>query len=366
MKILYNHQIFIQKYGGASRYFFELANNIGLYKHKEATVRIISPFFKTNYLSNSNKNFLFNGIKVPDFKGSSTLCSIMNTLLTPILSRNYDPDIIHETYYNSIRQNKKRVKKIITVYDMIHELYPEMISSNDKTTSLKRFAVAQADHIICISRNTQKNLVDLFNIDIKKTSVIYLGSSLTKNKLNETKKTHRPYLLYVGTRHTYKNFARLLEAYAIPSIKNYFDLVLFGGGKLNKEEFNILNRLKIPIKSLKQVNGDDIVLGDYFKNASLFVYPSLSEGFGLPLLEAMNYGCPVVCSNTSSFPEIVGDAAILFDPYSVDSMRNNIISILENNTLRSSLVLKGFSRVKKFSWEQCARETFEVYKQVCK
>jgi glycosyltransferase involved in cell wall biosynthesis len=365
MKILYNHQVFIQKYGGASRYFFELANNIGLYKHKEATVRIVSPFFKTNYLSNNNKNFLFNGIKVPDFKGSSRLCSIMNSLLSPILSSNYDPDIIHDTYYNSIRQNKKRAKKIITVHDMIHELYPEMFSNNDKTTSFKRFAVSQADHIICVSRNTQKNLVDLFNIDIKKTSVVYHGFSQIKNKQNETKKIYRPYLLYVGTRHTYKNFIRLLEAYAIPSIKNYFDLVLFGGGKLNKQEVNTLDRLKIPINSLKQVSGDDVTLSDYYKNASLFVYPSLSEGFGLPLLEAMNYGCPVVCSNTSCFPEIVGDAAILFDPHSVDSMRNSIISIIENNTLRSSLMLKGFLRVKKFSWEQCARETFKVYKQVC-
>ena len=366
MKILYNHQTFSQKYGGVSRYFVELANNITLYKNKKATVKINSSFFKTNYLSNINQKILFNGFKVPDFKGSARLCSIVNSFVSPILSKHYDPDIIHETYYNGISSNKTRAKKIITVHDMIHELFPDQFPKKDKTTELKKFAMTEADHIICVSKNTQKDLVDIFNIDIKKTSVIYLGYSLTTAKINEPQGFRRPYLLYVGSRNGYKNFIRLAKAYATPKIKNYFDLVMFGGGRLNDQELLLFDKLKIPRDSLQQINGDDAELAGYYKNASLFVYPSLYEGFGIPPLEAMNYGCPVACSNTSSIPEIVGNAAILFDPYSLVSMRDSIISILYNDKIKSSLILKGFKQIKNFSWKKCATETYKVYKNVLK
>ena len=100
MKILYNHQAFHQKYGGISRYFVELANSIALYKNKETSVKIISPFFKTDYLSSKNQKFLLSGLKLPDFKGSARLCSILNSFLSPILSKYYEPNIIHDTYYN--------------------------------------------------------------------------------------------------------------------------------------------------------------------------------------------------------------------------------------------------------------------------
>ena len=366
MKILYNHQIFSQKYGGVSRYFVELANNIILYKNKKVTVKINSPLFKTNYLSSINQKILFNGFKVPDFKGSVRLCSFINSFVSPILSKHYEPDIIHETYYNGISRNKTRAKKIITVHDMIHELFPDQFPKKDKTTELKKYAVAEADHIICVSKNTQKNLVDIFNIDIKKTSVIYHGFSLTSAKTNVPQGYRRPYLLYVGSRNGYKNFIRFVNAYAAPKIKNFFNLVMFGGDRLNDRELSLFDKLKIPRDSLQQVNGDDAMLAGYYKNASLFVYPSLYEGFGIPPLEAMNFGCPVACSNTSSIPEIVGNAAILFNPYSVDSMRDSIISILYNDKIKSSLILKGFKQIKNFSWKKCATETYKVYKNVLK
>lgn len=366
MKILYDHQIFCQEYGGVSRYFVELANNIALYKKKKVTVKINALFFKTNYLTNINKEILFNGFKVPYFKESKVLCFILNSFVSPILSMRYDPDIIHETYYKSINRKKSRAKKIITVHDMIHELFPAQFSKRDKTSEQKKYAVNEADHIICISKNTQKDLVDIFNIDIKKTSVIYLGFSLTSSKINEPKGLRRPYLLYVGNRDGYKNFIRFVKAYAAPKIKNFFDLVMFGGKRLNDQELSLFDKLKIPRDSLQQVNGDDAMLAGYYKNASLFVYPSLYEGFGIPPLEAMSFGCPVACSNTSSIPEIVGRAAILFDPYSVDSMRDNIISILYNDKIKSSFILKGFKQVKKFSWKKCATETYKVYKSVLK
>lgn len=364
MKILYNHQIFHQKYGGISRYFVELANRINSKKNKKTTVKIISPFFKTDYLSNINQKILFNSLKIPDFRGSAKICSILNSFLSPILSKHYKPDIIHDTYYNSVQHNNGYTKKIITVYDMIHELFPEQFAKDDKTTKLKKFAVNEADHVICISKNTQKDLINIFNVDINKTSVVHLGFSFNKKGIKNPEKTFKPYILYVGSRNGYKNFTRFVEAYSTPKIKNFFDLVIFGGNKLNKSEISAFKRLQISKKSLKQINGDDRALAGYYKNASLFVYPSLYEGFGMPPLEAMQFGCPVACSNSGSIPEIVGSAALLFDPYSIESIRDNIISILYNDKLKLSLITKGFEQVKKYSWEKCAQETLKIYKKV--
>ena len=336
MKIMISHQIFsVQKYGGISRYFVELVKCLSLNKeiHKR-DIKINSLFYKNNYLENLKNNFLFNGFKISDFRGSSKLCLIFNSIFSTILTKLYDPDLIHETYYSNIKSYSSRAKKIITVYDMTHEIFPDQFKKNDNTTELKKKSFKRADHIICISKNTQQDLIKFFNIDKNKTSVIYLGFSLTTKEVKYPKEIYRPYLLYVGSRNGYKNFTGLLKAYASPQIKNSYDLVIFGGGRLNKNEITTLENLKISKESIRHYDGNDSVLGGFYKKASLFVYPSLYEGFGLTPLEAMNYGCAVACSNTSSIPEVVGKAAVFFDPYSTKSIRDNIISILENTKLQ--------------------------------
>ena len=221
MKILYDHQIFTEQiYGGISRYFIELINHIALNESSKVTVKIISPFYKNNYLALENRNFLFRGFKIPDFKKSGRLCSIMNSFFFTILSKYYDPDIIHQTYYHILNYKKKHTKKIITIHDMIHELFPDQFAKKDITSKLKKIAVDEADHIICVSKNTQKDLVKLFNVDINKTTVVHLGYSLTTKKIKNPEKNHRPYLLYIGSRKGYKNFERFIEAYAANKIKN--------------------------------------------------------------------------------------------------------------------------------------------------
>lgn len=365
MKISYDHQIFCdQTYGGISKSFFELANHIALIEPKKITVKIISPFYRNKYIDIKNKNFLFKGLKIPDFKKSGRICSIMNSIISPALLNNYDPDIIHLTNYNSLINFKSRAKKIVTIHDMIHELFPQHFTKIDKTSDFKRYVVDNSDHIICNSKNTQNDLVKLFKVDINKTSVVYFGCPLINENVKNIVKIKKPYLLYVGKRDGYKNFQRFLEAYASPEIKNYFDIVAFGGGSFSKEEKKMFDKLNISKSSLKQVNGDDSLLTSFYKNASLFVYPSIYEGFGFPPLEAMKHGCPVVCSYGSSISEIVDDAALLFDPYSINSIKDKIISVIYNDYIRSSLISKGFNQVNKYSWARCARETYEIYEKV--
>ena len=365
MKILYNYQIFHLKYGGIAKYIFELIKNISSYKNKNIDIKINSPFYKNSYIANEPLDIEFSGVRFPDFRGSGKLCSLLNSLLSPISIYQFNPDIIHETYYNSINKKKKNIKKIITVHDMISELFPEYFYCKGKTSKIKKIAVDEADHIMCISKKTQDDLIRLFNVDIRKTSVAYLSPSTTKNeKIKYFTKEQKPYLLYVGSRFGYKNFKRFIEAYSHPKIKDYFNLIIFGGGKFNKDEISLFEELKIKKNSLKQISGNDILLSSYYKEASLFVYPSLYEGFGIPPLEAMNNCCPVICSNAGSIPEIVGDAAVLFDPYSLDSIRNAIFSVVYNDNLKQSLILKGSEQVKKFSWEKCAKETYKVYEKI--
>jgi len=195
--------------------------------------------------------------------------------------------------------------------------------------------------------------------------VVHLGFELADTHPSSKRVSSRPFFLFVGSRRGYKNFKRLVMAYhaSINLLKN-LDFVCFGGGSFNSEELSFFKELKIPFDCIRQVSGDDALLSQYYKNAFFFVYPSLYEGFGIPPLEAMSYGCPVACSNTSSIPEVVGDAAIMFDPYSIESMQYSLEKLFLDSNIRDSLITRGFERIKKYSWKKCAGETIEIYRKV--
>ena len=129
-------------------------------------------------------------------------------------------------------------------------------------------------------------------------------------------------------------------------------------------EVKLMRSLNISVDSVLYMSGSDDVLVGLYGSASAFVYPSLYEGFGIPLLEAMSLGCPIVCSNTSSLPEVVGDAAELFNPYDESVMREAIERVVSNPEYTTSLIEKGRRRAKLFSWEKCAKETLNVYSKI--
>jgi glycosyltransferase involved in cell wall biosynthesis len=366
MKIAFDHQIFgWQEYGGISRYACELAGQLATSYRQE--VKIISPIHITNYLEDAPKDLGIVGIRVPAFKRIGRLYREINSLLAPSAMRRYDPDIVHETYYAKKGISSGRAKVVLTVYDMIHERFPEYFSPLSPTRQEKAAAVRRADHVICISEQTRADLIDILGINPEKTSVVHLGFSLTKKPLtnNEGKKLSRPYILYVGNRSGHKNFAVLLSAYATSQmLKNEFDLICMGGGGFSLKETELIKKLHIPLENIKQVSGGDEVLGQYYSEARAFVYPSLYEGFGIPPLEAMSFNCPVVCSNMSSIPEVVGDAAEYFDPADENSMKISIERTVSNDVLRQELITKGKRRAASFSWERCAFETLNVYRKV--
>ena len=371
MKILYDHTVFqFQRYGGISRYFYELITRLST--KEDVDISLFHGFHINEYaLSEHKQNFdSYWGYKWKYKKPAAKYMALMFAIPNKILFDNYmrssDVNIYHPTYYmKGLKQNRK-TPTVITVYDMIHELYPDQFRDSETTIKTKKRAISIADIIIAISENTKKDLIRIYDVPESKIKVVYLASSLQSSNpmaIDELKKGYglkRPYILYVGDRRTYKNFNVLLNSY-INHFSDDFDLICFGGGKFKTNELkNINSRIK---NSIIQLNGSDDLLASLYKHAFCFVCPSFYEGFGIPPLEAMSMGCPVIASNASSIPEVVGDAAILFDPHSKDELICAIESLYDESK-RNDLIKRGFEQEKKFSWDKMATETLDIYKSI--
>jgi glycosyltransferase involved in cell wall biosynthesis len=282
-------------------------------------------------------------------------CMLFNTAL---YSRS-KPDLYHQTYYSNVAPAYAG-HRVVTVLDMIHERFPEHFSPHDKTSRIKREAVARAEGVVCISHSTKRDLMDLFQVPEHKIKVIYLGNSLTQ-AATDSPPLDAPYILYVGLREHYKNFESLARAYASSAaLCREFKLVCFGGGPFNAAEKTELTLLGISGNVL-HITGDDGLLASLYAHASVFVYPSLYEGFGIPPLEAMHYGCPVLASNASSIPEVIGDAGLYFDPTDPDDLQQKLEEMLGNASLQNKLRQSGHAQEQKFSWDICALETARYY-----
>lgn len=365
LHILYDHQIFTwQTYGGISRYYYEIANRIAAMGND---VEIFSPFYVNKYIQN-DRQVQFCGAKIPFFWNiTPQILKFINPMLARVLIKpRKDIDILHETYFSLLDWCPKSAKRVITVYDMIHEKFAEYFSRWNKTQQFKAHAVRRADHVICISENTRQDLISLLNVPEEKTSVVYLGYSLNINRLyKKAVASGKPFILYVGSRGEWKNFNGLIQAYGQSQfLKNEFNLVCFGGGSFNTQELKLMDSLNIEHNKIKHITGTDDLLAGLYSTAAAFVCPSLYEGFGIPPLEAMSFGCPVVCSNTSSLPEVVGNAAELFDPENEAAMRCAIETVVVDHEKSHSLVERGYERIKKFSWDKTSFDTLKVYKKL--
>ena len=365
MKIIYDHQIFgSQLYGGISRYFYEIFTRIsGAPEHR---VRIVAPLFVNQYLRTISRGII--GTYIPNLPKTGRLVNYMNQMISRVLlNRSLDTHIFHETYYSLADLVPRNAIRVITVYDMIHEKFADLFSKLDKTPIIKKTAISRADHIICISENTRRDLLEFHDIDIRKTSVVYLGHSLLDyvGSSNRKTKLSKPYILYVGARTRYKNFNTLLKAYSSSKLlKSEFDLVCFGSVPFTFQEIDLMKSLNLSDYSVKRFGGNDAFLSELYSSASVYICPSLYEGFGIPPLEAMSHDCPVVCSKTSSFPEVVGDAALMFDPEDFSEMAHTLETVVLSKSLRQDLIQRGRRRLSKFSWAKCASETLTLYQKL--
>ena len=147
-------------------------------------------------------------------------------------------------------------------------------------------------------------------------------------------------------------------------LKKDFGIVCFGGGKFRKKEIEMFNEFKINFDKIKYFEGNDLLLTNFYKNATALIYPSQYEGFGLPVLEAMSFNCPVICSNTSSLPEVGGDAVAYFSPNNIENIKSTICEIVYSEKNKNDLLVKGKKRYQMFNWKKCADETLNIYKKI--
>jgi glycosyltransferase involved in cell wall biosynthesis len=269
-----------------------------------------------------------------------------------------------------------RMPTVVTIYDLVLEKFPETMYWKNwlSLKTLMRMSARKASKIIAISENTKKDIIDYFRIDESKIRVIYLGVDgqfspqpdpneaevLSKYNLTEG------YILSLGTLEPRKNFQRLINAYQMVANSGQQTprLVIIGGHGWGNEELGKVVResgLDERVRLVGYVPDED--LPTLYRRAAVFVYPSLYEGFGLPPLEAMACGTPVVTSNISSIPEVVGEAAMLIDPYNTAEIAQAMASVLTNQGLRDTLRTSGLVRSRLFNWDKTARETLSLYRE---
>lgn len=356
MKILYDHQVFSwQKYGGISRYFYEIIKRI----IKKEEVSLFQGYNINRYGLESLLEYknLYSKKKLTTFH-TNKIYEAINLMKLKSFSLKNRVDIYHPTYYNDYKLNNGKL--IVTVHDMIHELFAD--DFKDDVSVKKKEIVKRADGIICVSENTKKDLINILNVDEKKIKVIYLANSLNE-KVENKPYIDGKYILYVGDRHGYKNFKTLIKAYTLLGQNSDVKIVCFGGGTFNDDEKLLLKKLNLADK-IKQISGSDKILSNLYNFAEFFVYPSKYEGFGIPPLEAMYYETPIIVSNVSSIPEVVGEAGLYFDPNSAEDLAEKMKNLLENKTLRDKLRNMGKQRVSLFSWDKCANETMNFYNKI--
>lgn len=277
-------------------------------------------------------------------------------------------DLAHPTYYTLLSQREVsdyRCPVVITVWDMIHELFPELYP-NREFVARKQRAIEAADAVICISENTKRDLLSRYQVDESRILVTHLASSLDLGAMRGDEPTlSRPYFLYVGARAGYKNFDGLLSAFAAASLSPETVLAVVGPPFSEDEQKRIAElRLSGRVENFAQVSDAGLVA--LYRRSLALVYPSRYEGFGIPPLEAMQCGTPVIASDRSSIPEVVGDAGILVNPDRPDELTDALVAVANEPALRESLIARGHDRVKQFSWDRTTEQTLNLYRKLAK
>ena len=372
--LFYDPQIFYQKVGGISRYFVEVINRLSQEPDFNVTLPLV--YTQNKYLRASpylDFDFDFDIINHRFLKNHAPKLYGLNHKKAIYYLKNQQYDIVHTTYYdNYFLPYLKNSRLVTTIHDMIHErgLYnQEGINNRGSTVENRKKQIEMASGIVAVSENTKKDLVDILNVSPEKVQVIYHGVSFDVEELekNVVRKIPQNYLLYVGSRAKYKNFDRFLSV-AAELMRQNSDLYLVctGGGEWSEQEREWIKKQGIESKIIHFDYVDDAILYGLYKYALCFVFPSLYEGFGIPILEAFAAKCPMALSQSSCFPEIADNGAAYFDPYDEASMYQSINHLLFNTQLQTSLIENGEQRLRFFSWDKCAFQHKELYQSLLK
>jgi len=322
-----------------------------------------------------------NKVKVKSFKIPPTLLEILwNKLhIFPVEKFIGSIDVFHSSDWT---QPPTKAAKVTTIHDFGFIKYPKTAHPKIKAVMSRRFKwiKREVDLIIAISEATKKDIIEILGIPEEKIRVVYEATPTDINRIEDQKVIDKvkkkfgikgDYLLTVATLEPRKNLKKIIEAFSKLRTQNSsLRLVIVGKpgwGDMSEEIGD--GRQETGVRGLESgviftgyVSREE--LSSLYSGASCFVFPSLYEGFGLPILEAMKCGCPVVTSNLSSMPEVAGEAGILVNPLDVKGIARGINEVIGDKERRESLIKKGFEQAKKFSWEKTAKETLRIYHEV--
>ncbi len=383
MKILYDHQAFtFQSFGGVSKCFCELIARMPEDVETEIAIR-----------ESDNVHLLESGLchsvqepgmnyrkwkRMLPLRGSKPIFRMlmnMHVLSTAETKneeyavrqlREGDFDVFHPTFFDPyfLKYIGNR-PWVFTVHDMMPEIFTDYFKTNNDQTVFKRRYLSKAAHIIAVSENTKKDLVRIMGIPESRITVVYHGGPQIED-VADASMVDSPYILYVGTRDAYKNFSQTLADFAVfrqnhPEVK-----LVCTGGDFTRTENKMMEELGIR-GAVVHISANGHEMKVLYAHAFAFVYPSLYEGFGMPILEAFAYGCPVLLNNKSCFPEIAADAGVYFDS---DPGKSNLPEVMErvwrlSETERQNLVENGYRRLGEFSWRKSAEKLADVYRKVC-
>jgi len=304
--------------------------------------------------------------------------SVAEQLRIPMAIRRERADLFHAPHY--ILPPLINCRSVVTIHDTIHMMFPQYLPGRlayGYARASLWVATRRSNRILTVSETSKSDILRRFRVSADKVTVIYnaIDERLSQAPPDEAFERVRiryqlrdPFALYVGNIKPHKNLERLIDAFDRLRRQEGFDslrLVIIGD-EISK--YQGLRRAVHQHKLHKQVRFFGFVpvdtLSVLYRLASVFVFPSLYEGFGLPPLEAMASGTPVVTSNVSSLPEVVGDAAILVDPYDPDSIADGMKQVLTDTELRAELIRRGLAKVREYSWEQSVARVREVYEEV--
>ena len=373
MKILYDYEALItQKIGGVSRYHYELAD----YLRKTNDVHVPVLFSRNYYFEKYFKKpaYKYEGRYLKWFLrkvnavytfGILTKAYITKKPYDIVHSTFYHPDYLYP-YYKYIDKTHK-TKYVITIHDMIQEMEANEHPNMKRSAHAKEKALHIADGIIAISQHTKEDLLHYYPF-VKEDKIEVIYESCNKEKTGKTDERifDYKYVLFVGDRVERKNFKRVVEALGHMH-KDYPDLhlVCTGGGSLKQEEEALIE--KAGLKGyVCQKFFDDEELYSLYANAECYIFPSLYEGFGLPILEAWARNCPVLLSTASCFPEIAQEAALYFNGNKTEEIEKCLRAVIDSDELKDELRKKGKERLAYFSWSKTAQETNSWYKKVKK
>lgn len=364
MRVLYDHQAFsLQNAGGQSRYFYELSRFLATVPEVQTEIWLgmngtVHPFRTIAPSKTRVKAF-------PEWLGPGMARYVVNELWSNMQALfGGSLDVYHST--NLMRMPMVRARRVVaTHHDCTYELYPEYFDDVKKIYWARKRLVASVDAIICVSESCRQDLLRFYNVDPAKTRVIHHGLTRLPRSAQAAAqlkgRLRREYILFVGMRPGFKNFHGLLQAFHDSGLCDSLDLLILGGKALTADEKRNISRLGLEHCVIWLPKVSDEVLAEAYAGARLFVYPSFSEGFGFPPLEAMSLDCPVLTTRISAMPEICQHAPFYFDPNDQDAFARELVRAATDDEARRQSIARGREVIAGYSWEKCGRETLAVY-----